>query len=60
MTWKTKTSYIEDPLKTSSRRLEDQQMFAETLPLPVNRFPNKLAPNVPNNILRNFVLLLHI
>ena len=21
--------------------------------LPVNRFPNKLAPNVPNNILRN-------
>ena len=22
-------------------------------PLPVNRFPNKLAPNVPNNILRN-------
>ena len=23
------------------------------LPLPVNRFPNILAPNVPNNILRN-------
>ena len=22
-------------------------------PLPVRRFPNKLAPNVPNNILRN-------
>ena len=60
MTWKTKTSYIEDALKTSSRRLEDQQMFAGILPIPVNRFPSKLAPNVPNNILRNFVLLLHI
>ena len=23
------------------------------LPLPVNRFPNILAPNVPSNILRN-------
>ena len=23
------------------------------VPLPVNRFPNKLAPNVPNNILRS-------
>ena len=22
-------------------------------PLPINRFPSKLAPNVPNNILRN-------
>ena len=26
---------------------------AVIVPLPVNRFPNKLAPNVPNNILRN-------
>ena len=23
------------------------------IPFPVKRFPNKLAPNVPNNILRN-------
>ena len=23
------------------------------IPLPVSIFPNKLAPNVPNNILRN-------
>ena len=32
------------------------------IPLPpVNKFPNKLAPNVPNNMLKNppFVLLLH-
>ena len=27
-------------------------------PLPVNRFPNKLAPNVPNSLL--FVLFLHL
>ena len=26
--WKTKKCYAEDVLKTSSRRLEDQQMFA--------------------------------
>ena len=23
------------------------------MPLPVNTFPNKIAPNVPNNVLRN-------
>ena len=23
------------------------------MPFPVKRFPNKLAPNMPNNILRN-------
>ena len=26
--WKTKNCYAEDVLKTSSRRLQDQQMFA--------------------------------
>ena len=26
---------------------------ALTIPFPVNKFPNKLAPRVPNNILRN-------
>ena len=29
------------------------EYFGRLTPLPVNRFPNKLAPNVPNNMLRN-------
>ena len=29
--WKTKNCYAEDLLKTSSKRLEDQQMFARQL-----------------------------
>ena len=30
---------------------------APFIPLPANIFPNKLAPNIPNNILRNLFLL---
>ena len=37
--WKTKNCYAEDVLKTSSRRLEDQQMFCGLLP-----FVNQVNP----------------
>ena len=34
---------------------------ALSIPFPVNKFPNKLATGVPNNVLKNppFVLLFH-
>ena len=39
ISWKTKNCYAEDMLKTSSRRLEDEQMFGGLLP-----FVNQVDP----------------
>ena len=44
MGWNQKNFLFEDPLEPYP---------ALTTPVPANISPNKLAPNLPNNILRN-------
>ena len=56
MSWKTKNCYAEDVLKTSSRRLEDQQMFAGVKKLIANI--KKLICGV-TNLASRYDLLLH-